>query len=58
MVKIEGYLSQKDLHELQQFFWSKKCNSVERKHNELCGRIYEALKKLEELQFPNKKGEN
>ena len=58
MVKIEGYLSQEDLHELQQFFWSKKCNNVVREHNELCERIYEALKKLEELQFPDKKREN
>lgn len=57
MVKIEGYLEQKDYRELIQYFWSKRCNSVDRPTVEACEKVVDALKNLEDTIFNYKKNE-
>lgn len=52
MVKIEGYLSQEDIHELIQFFWSKRLNGVDRPTNEAYQKVVDALEDLEKIRFP------
>lgn len=52
MVKIEGYLSQEDIQELIQFFWSKRLNSVDKPTNEAYQKVVEALEHLEKIRFP------
>lgn len=54
MVKIEGYLKQKDYRELIQYFWSKRCNSVDRPTVEACEKVVSALEELEKINFPKK----
>jgi len=54
MVKIEGYLEQKDYRELIQYFWSKRCNSVDRPTVEACEKVVAALEELEKIKFPKK----
>jgi hypothetical protein len=51
MVKIEGYLEQKDYRELIQYFWSKRCNSVDRPTVEACEEVVKSLEKLEQILF-------
>lgn len=52
MVKIEGYLSQEDIHELIHFFWSKRLNGVDRPTNEAYQKVVDALEDLEKVRFP------
>lgn len=51
MVKIEGYLEQKDYRELIQYFWSKRCNNVDRPTVEACENVVKSLEKLEQILF-------
>lgn len=51
MVKIEGYLEEKDYRELIQYFWSKRCNSVDRPTVEICEKIVRGLEELKNIQF-------
>ena len=51
MVKIEGYLEQKDYRELIQYFWSKRCNSVDRPTVDACEKVVAALEHLENITF-------
>lgn len=53
MVRINGYLEQKDYKELIQYFWSKRCNSVDRPTVEACEEVVKSLEKLEQILFKN-----
>lgn len=55
MVKINGYLEQKDYKELIQYFWSKQCNSIDRPTVEACEEVVKSLEKLEQILFKNER---
>ena len=51
MLKINGYLEEKDYKELIQYFWSKRCNSVDIPTVEACEEVVKSLEKLEQILF-------
>ena len=55
MVKIDGYLEQKDYKELIQYFWYKQCNSIDRPTVEACEEVVKSLEKLEQILFKNER---
>lgn len=55
MVKIDGYLEQKDYKELIQYFWSKQRNSIDRPTVEACEEVVKSLEKLEQILFKNER---
>lgn len=50
MVKIEGYLTNNDIDELIQFFWSKRLNGVDRPTNEAYQKVVDALEELKQIR--------
>jgi hypothetical protein len=49
------WLELSDIKYLQQFFWSKACNSPDRPRTEIYKKLYNDFVELEKVTYPNGK---
>ena len=48
-----SFLELSDIKYLQQFFWSKYCNSPDRPRTEIYEKLYNDFVELEKVTYPN-----